>query len=113
MKKIKIGINGFGRIGRIAARIILNRENMELVAINSRADSFSHAYLLKYDSTYASLDLKIKANKDQLDVDGQKVAVLNVPTPSEIPWNKYKVDLVIDATGKFRTTNDLQGHLGE
>ncbi len=111
MKKIKIGINGFGRIGRIAARIILNRPDLELVAINSRADVSSHAYLLKYDTTYGIFPQEIKALPDALLIGKQKVAVFNSDKPAEIPWYSLDTDIVIDATGKFRMSEDLQGHL--
>lgn len=113
MTKIKIGINGFGRIGRIAARIILNRPNLTLTAINSRADSASHAYLLKYDTTYGTLPNNIKAADNFLQIDNQKVKVFHSDAPSEIPWSKADVDIVIDSTGKFRKSEDLNGHLGK
>jgi len=111
MKKIKVGINGFGRIGRIAARIILNRPNLTLAAINSRADASSHAYLLKYDTTYGVFPLDVTATDNTLLVGKQKITVFNSDTPAEIPWNKQDIDVVIDATGKFRKKEDLQGHL--
>lgn len=111
MKKLRIGINGFGRIGRIASRIILERNNLELVAINSRADVSSHAYLLKYDSTYGVLPYEIKAENGKLRIDKNTVDIYNNDLPLDIPWKKSDVDIVIDATGKFRTTTDLQGHL--
>lgn len=111
MKKLKVGINGFGRIGRIAARIILDRPQLELAAINSRADSSSHAYLLKYDTSYGIFSKNIKAIGNSLVIDKQKVAVFNSDTPAETPWNQAKVDVVIDATGKFRKSEDLKGHL--
>lgn len=111
MKKIRIGINGFGRIGRIAARIILNRPTLELAAINSRADASSHAYLLKYDTSYGIFPKKIKAEDNSLLIDNKKVTVFNSDTPAETPWSQAKVDIVIDATGKFRKSQDLTGHL--
>lgn len=111
MKKIKVGINGFGRIGRIAARIILNRPNLELVAINSRADASSHAYLLKYDTSYGIFPQNIKASGNFLLIDKRKISVFNSDTPSETPWSNAGVDIVIDATGKFRKSEDLRGHL--
>lgn len=113
MRKIKVGINGFGRIGRLAARIILDRDNLELVAINSRADVSSHAYLLKYDSTYGIFTKIIKESTDFLTVDRQKVDVYNQDLPSNIPWEKRNTDIVIDATGKFRKAQDLEGHLNQ
>lgn len=111
MKKIRIGINGFGRIGRIAARIILARENVELVAINSRADAKSHAYLFKYDSTYGTLQKTISAVQDALLIDGKKVSVFMQDAPIDIPWSQAGVDIVIDATGKYQTSVDLRGHI--
>jgi len=110
-KKIRVGINGFGRIGRIAARIIMDRPNLELVAINSRADAFSHAYLLKYDSTYGTLQKSVKIEQGKLLVCGNTVEVFAVDEPADIPWKSCAVDVVVDATGKFRTIETLQGHL--
>lgn len=109
--KIRIGINGFGRIGRITTRIILSRKNLVLAAINSRADTASHAYLLKYDSIYASLRDEIKEVHGNLRINKQPVEVYNFGSPAEIPWSKSNVDIVIDTSGKFRTTKDLSGHL--
>src|SRR3989344_2153254 len=101
--KISVGINGFGRIGRIAARIILERPNLELVAINSRADVSSHAYLLKYDSTYGTFSKNVKAENNSLYVDERLIHVFNQDKPTEIPWSEVGADIVIDATGTFRT----------
>jgi glyceraldehyde 3-phosphate dehydrogenase len=111
MKKLRVGINGFGRIGRIASRIMLERKDLELTAINSRADAGSHAYLLKYDSTYGTLPYDIKVNDGNLSVNGKKVFVFAAREPYEIPWREAQVDVVIDATGKFRKVEDLKGHL--
>lgn len=111
MKKLKVGINGFGRIGRLAARIILERDELELVGINSRADVASHAYLLKYDSNYGTLSSKITSSGNSLSVDGKKIAVFNEDLPASIPWRKIDCDIVIDSTGKFRSASDLAGHL--
>lgn len=111
MKKIRIGINGFGRIGRIAARIILERKNLELKFINSRTDANSHAYLLKYDSTYGILPKKVEAKGNLLLIDNNKVLTGQFALPAQIPWNKAQVDLVLDTSGKFRSLNELNGHL--
>jgi len=111
MNKIRIGINGFGRIGRITARIILGRKEVDLVAINSRADTSSHAYLLKYDTTYGTFGMDVSSGDGYIKTDSRKINVLNADNPSLIHWKKYAVDLVIDATGKFRTKKDLEGHL--
>lgn len=111
-KKIRIGINGFGRIGRVASRIILGRPELELAAVNSRSDVSSHAYLLQYDTAYGTLPLKVSARDGKLDIEGKgSVAVFNNDDPGAIPWGSAGVDIVIDATGKFRTGELLQAHL--
>jgi len=110
-KTLKIGINGFGRIGRIAARIILDRPYLKLVAINSRAKPDSHAYLLKYDSSYGTFSKSISSGPDYLKVDDSKIAVTKYELPADIPWDKNGIDLVIDTSGKFRTTSELEDHL--
>ncbi|MCL4339127.1 type I glyceraldehyde-3-phosphate dehydrogenase, partial [Patescibacteria group bacterium] len=96
MKRLKVGINGFGRIGRNAARIMLDRPEIELCAINSRADASSHAYLLQYDSTYGTFHKKVKAGKDEITAGSQKISVFSSDNPSDIPWEKEKIDIVID-----------------
>lgn len=112
MKKIKVGINGFGRIGRVATRIVFNRPDIEIVAINSRAEISSHAYLLKYDSTYGTWDKDVSFTKDSVVIDEKySVHAVNYDLPSLIPWDKWGVDIVIDATGKFTKYEDLAGHL--
>lgn len=111
MKKLKVGINGFGRIGRNATRIILERNDVEVVAVNSNADASSHAYLLKYDTTYGTLKNDIKSDGENLSIDGKKVMVFRQKLPSEIPWSEAGADIVIESTGKFRTKEDALGHL--
>jgi glyceraldehyde 3-phosphate dehydrogenase len=95
MKKIKVGINGFGRIGRVAARIILERGNLELAAINSGAGAISHAYLLKYDSTYGVLRNSIEAKNSSIYINGHKVSVYQEKEIDKIPWDSDNVDVVI------------------
>ena len=113
MKKspLKLGISGFGRIGRIASRIILKNNDLKLVAINSLAPVESHAYLLKHDSTYGIFDLEIKAGKNSLFAGSQKIDVFNKKSPGEIPWDRSDAQIIIDSTGKFRTQVDLSGHI--
>lgn len=113
MKKnsLRIGINGFGRIGRIASRIILRRPHLTLVAINSRATTSSHAYLLKYDSTYGVFPDNISFDENNLFVQKTKIAAFACDNPADIPWSKLGVDVVIDSTGKFRTSAELENHL--
>ncbi len=111
MKKVRIGINGFGRIGRVAARLILERPNLQLVAINSRANCSSHAYLLQYDTTYKKFSHKVKFDNNYLKIDNNKISVYNFDTPKLIPWDNDGVQIVVDSTGIFRTSDELIHHL--
>lgn len=107
----RIGINGFGRIGRNVARIILGRDDLSLAAINSSANSSSHAYLLKHDSVYGTLNFPVKAIEGAVIVNKQKVLCFSEKEPEAIPWQQAKVDLVLECTGKFRTAEDAKAHL--
>ncbi len=111
--KIKIAINGYGRIGRGLHRKILESasEDIEIVAINSGSNAESHAYLLKYDSLYGKCDADIKVDGDDLVVNGKKIEVFQVRDPKDIDWKSHNVDIVIECTGKFTDTADVQGHL--
>jgi len=109
---IKVAINGYGRIGRGVHRQILKRDDMEVVAINSRAAADSHAYLLKYDSLYGKCDSDIKVEGGKLIVDGKEVAVYQIKDPSEVDWKKHDVDVVIESTGRFTAKKDAEQHIG-
>ena len=102
--KTKILINGYGRIGRLLHRIILENKDcgFEIGAINSRADPESHAYLLKYDSNYGTLPYEIKSGKDYISVDGKKTKVFVSKEPGEIDLKELDIDIVAECTGKFR-----------
>lgn len=109
---LKIGLNGFGRIGRAFARIALLRDSFELAAINTRKTPNSMmAYLLQHDSVYRRFGMEIGDTGDGLSVDGKKIATLLNDQPENIPWEKYGVQVVIDATGAFPKKADLQKHL--
>ncbi|MGA8852558.1 MAG: type I glyceraldehyde-3-phosphate dehydrogenase [Christiangramia sp.] len=112
-KTINIAINGFGRIGRNLFRILLNHPTINVVAINDVADAKSLAHLLKYDSIHGRLHSEISSRDSQILIDGKEFPLLNFKIPSEIPWNKYKVDCVVEASGKFKTEELLKGHLKE
>lgn len=106
---VKIGINGFGRIGRLVARAILARKagDMELVAVNDLTDSKTNAHLLKYDSVHGRLDNEIKATADdEISVDGRKIKVFKEKDPSAINWKSLGVDIVVEATGLFTIKKD-------
>jgi glyceraldehyde 3-phosphate dehydrogenase len=112
MKRLKIGLNGFGRIGRAFTRIALTRNNFDIVAINTRKTSTAMmAYLLSFDSVYRRFGLIVKEESDGITVDGKKIFTLLNDRPENIPWDKYGVDVVIDATGAFTKKIDLEKHL--
>ena len=105
----KIGINGFGRIGRLVARAILARTDgqLELVAINDLTDSKTNAHLLKYDSVHGRLDNEVKATADdEISVDGKKIKVFKEKSPAAIPWKSMGVDIVVESTGLFTIKKD-------
>jgi glyceraldehyde 3-phosphate dehydrogenase len=111
MKKIRIGINGFGRIGRTLARVINQRSNLELVAINDLADTATLAHLLKYDSVHGHFPKKVVAFEESIEIDGKKVGVMHATEPAQIDWSRFKVDVVIEATGKFKLYEAATQHL--
>ncbi len=112
MKRIKIGLNGFGRIGRSFARIALQRDSFDIVLVNTRKSKADIlAYLLKYDSIYRKFNKDVKAEAGGIVVDGKKIATVNNETIETIPWEQYGVEVVIDATGAFDKNNELQKHL--
>lgn len=108
---IKIAINGYGRIGRDLHRQILGMDDIEIVAINSRAGADSHAYLLKYDSLYGKCDADIKVSGGNLVVDGKTISVYQIADPAKIDWAKHDVDVVIESTGRFTSKADAELHI--
>ncbi|MCH3914725.1 MAG: type I glyceraldehyde-3-phosphate dehydrogenase [Acidaminococcaceae bacterium] len=107
----KIGINGFGRIGRCVFRIAIKNPNIELVAVNARSSIETYAHLLKYDSVHGIFDGDISVDGDYMIVDGKKVKFTSFNQPSEIPWGKLGVDIVLETTGKFKNREQVQPHL--
>jgi len=101
MKKIRVAINGFGRIGRITFRKLIENERMEVIAVNDITDSANLAHLLKYDTVQRQFKGTIEHNGDHMMVNGKKVLVLSEPNPSNLPWEKLKIDVVIESTGEF------------
>ncbi len=108
---VRIGINGFGRIGRNAARIILSHERVALAAINSHSSAESHAYLLTHDSVYGAFPRPIVASGNVLVSGKTRIVCFQKDDPADIPWSDAGVDVVLECTGKFRTTNDAGRHL--
>src|SRR5437016_13610068 len=100
---IRIGINGFGRIGRNVLRASLGNPALEFVAINDLTDAKTLAYLLKYDSIHGALDVPVEAKDDYLIVDSRPIKILAVKDPKDLPWRNLGVDYVIESTGRFRS----------
>jgi len=112
MKKMNIAINGFGRIGRAAFKVIWMRfPNLNVVAINDLTDPPTLAHLLKYDSCYGSTKQGIRATKDSLVVTGKRIPILAIKDPVQLPWKALKVDVVLECTGRFTTKEELALHL--
>nr|MBL0700291.1 aldehyde dehydrogenase [Desulfobacterales bacterium] len=108
---VKIGINGFGRIGRVIFRAALKNSEVEVVAINDLTDSATMAYLLAYDSVHGKLDMEITAKDDSIEVDGKSIAVISEKDPANLPWNDHGVDIVAECTGLFRDRANASKHL--
>ena len=109
---IKIGINGFGRIGRLVFRIMQQRSGeFEVVAINDLADAKSLAHLLKYDSVFGRFNGTIEAADGAIVVNGKKVAILGERDPGNLPWAKMGVDVAVESTGVFRSREKISKHL--
>lgn len=101
MEKIRVAINGFGRIGRITFRQIQQNDRIEVVAVNDVTDSANLAHLLKYDTLQGKFNGTIEHNGDHMMVNGKKVLVFNKPDPGQLPWAELKIDIVIESTGEF------------
>ena len=112
--KIRVGLNGFGRIGRSVLRITEASDNYEyeVVAINARANAETLAHLFEYDSSYGIFDGQVEVkNNDCISVNERDIVITRAAKPSEIPWKDLGVDIVIDNTGKFKNREDAQGHI--
>ncbi|WP_271765223.1 type I glyceraldehyde-3-phosphate dehydrogenase [Aquimarina algiphila] len=108
---IRIAINGFGRIGRNLFRLLIDHQSIEVVAINDLADTKTLSHLLKYDSIHGLLPFEVSHDNNHIIVDGKSTPLLNETDPAHCNWKKYDVDIVIEATGKFKTKNKAEGHL--
>ncbi|MBW2652595.1 MAG: type I glyceraldehyde-3-phosphate dehydrogenase, partial [Deltaproteobacteria bacterium] len=99
---IKIGINGFGRIGRTFLRIASSNKDFEIVAINDLTDAKTLAHLLKYDSTHGVFAADVKAKEDAIVVDGKEIKILSIKDPASLPWRDMGAQVVVEGTGLFR-----------
>lgn len=108
---IKIGINGFGRIGRLVYKAGYCQDNLEFVAVNDITDAKTLAHLLKYDSVHGKFPGSIEVTGDSFVVDGKPLKVMAERDPAQLPWKEMGVDVVIESTGIFRTADKIQKHL--
>jgi glyceraldehyde 3-phosphate dehydrogenase len=108
---VKVGINGFGRIGRLVYRAAMGNPKLDIVAVNDITDAKTLAHLLKYDSVHGIVKSDIKAEGNSIIVDGKKVEVYAEKDPSALPWGKLGVNLVVESTGKYATGADAKKHL--
>jgi len=111
MGTIKVGINGFGRIGRLTYRALLTKNNVEVIAINDLTDARTLAHLLKYDSVHGKFPGEVAVDGDSLVVNGKKFKVMAEKDPANLPWAALGVEIVIESTGIFRTREKMNKHL--
>ena len=108
---IKVGINGFGRIGRNAFRAAMSNPALEIVAVNDLTDAETLAHLLKYDSIHGILDAEVKAEKDAIVVNGKAIKVLAERDPAALPWGALGIDVVVESTGRFTDADKAAAHI--
>ncbi len=111
MGKIRLAINGFGRIGRVFTRAIQSNGNIDLVAINDLSDTVTLAHLLKYDSVHRGFNGTISSTENEIIINGNCVKVFNEKDPENLPWAKLNVDIVVESTGLFRTKALASKHI--
>lgn len=111
MGKTRVGINGFGRIGRNVFRAMLNHPELEVVAVNDLANAETLAHLLKYDSIHGRLQKPVEVTERGFKVDGKEVLVFSEKDPGQLPWKEHDVEIVIESTGRFRKREDAAKHL--
>ncbi len=113
MKKIKVAINGFGRIGRITYRAMVHNTHMELVAVNDLTCPGTLAHLFKYDSVHRAFDGEVSSGEDYLEINGRKIRVFKQEDPGKLPWKELDIDVVIESTGFFVKKEDAIRHVTE
>ena len=109
---VKVGVNGFGRIGRMVVRAALEgNHELDFVAVNDLTDSATLAYLLKHDSVHGTIPQKVEATSTGLKIDGKELRVFSNPDPGEIPWSDLGVEVVVESSGRFTTKDKASRHL--
>src|SRR3989339_769709 len=111
MSKIKVGINGFGRIGRLAFRAAIKKGNIEVVGINDLIDVNYMAYMLKYDSVHGPFKGKVEVKDGNLVVNGKSIRVTAEKNPADLKWGAVGAEYVVESTGLFLTKEKAQGHI--
>jgi glyceraldehyde 3-phosphate dehydrogenase len=111
MSKIKVAINGFGRIGRVFTRAVMNHPSIELVAINDLVDTSTLAHLLKYDSVHGKLSNEVSSDESSISIDGKPIKVYSLKDPEKLPWGELEIDIVIESTGVFRSMDGAKKHV--
>jgi glyceraldehyde 3-phosphate dehydrogenase len=111
MKKIKVAINGFGRIGRVFTRAAFQHPDLEIVAINDLTDSNTLAHLLKYDSVHRAFPAAVNCDNKHIFIDGKAIQVFNAKDPAQLPWKELEIDIVIESTGHFLDKESAQKHI--
>jgi len=110
-KKVKVAINGLGRIGRAFLKLAVKRPEIQIVAANDLGDLKNLAYLLKYDSAYGPSGLNIEVKEGVLVVEGQEIKILQEKEPAKLPWGQLGIDVVVESTGLFETYEKAKGHI--
>ena len=113
MAKVKVAINGFGRIGRLVYRQIYNMEGIDIVAINDLTSPKVLAHLLKYDSAQGRFNVEVSSTDSTIVVNGEAVTIYAQKDPALIPWGKHDVDVVLECTGFFADTEKASAHITE
>lgn len=108
---VKVGINGFGRIGRLFLRASVNSKEFEIVAINDLTDSKTLAHLLKYDSVHGIFKADVKHSENSISVDGKEIKILAVADPEKLPWKDLGVEIVLESTGRFTDKASVSKHI--
>ena len=113
MKKIRVAINGFGRIGRAFAKIAKDRQEIELVAVNDLGSLKNFEYLMKYDTAYGVSQFEVAADekKNTLTIDGHEISFVSEKDPTQLPWKKLDIDVVVESTGLFVSAEKAQAHI--
>jgi len=111
MKKTRVAINGFGRIGRLTFKLLLERNDIELVAVNDLTDPITLAHLLQYDSVHGKYAFPVQSVDGNIEVKGKSIRIFAEKNPENIPWGDLDIDIVLESTGKFTEKSMAEGHL--